>query len=148
LIGRSSFGNIYPALHDLLDEGLVTVDVITSSDRPPRKVYNINEDGREVLEEWNREPGGSDASLKTFVMRLLLLGNLGHGELVAHLEQRRAEVVAQRDALSELAERANDDDLGRKLALEYGLALSGKEIDWLEHTLEELGTSVSYSEVG
>lgn len=147
LIGPSSFGNIYPALHALLDEGLVTMDVIAGSDRPPRKVYHINERGLEALEEWDREPAGSDTSLKTFVMRLLLSGNLDRRELIAYLEQRRAEVVAQRSELEVLTDRACDEDLGRRLALDYGLALSGKEIDWLEQTLEELGTRVVYSEV-
>lgn len=140
LVGRSSFGNIYPALHSLLEEGLVTVDVIASPDRPPRKVYHINERGLQALEAWNREPVEQDVSLKTFVMRLLLSGNLDREELMAYLEQRRADVAEQRDALQELADPTHDGDLGRTLALEYGLALSGKEIDWLERTLEQLGT--------
>jgi DNA-binding PadR family transcriptional regulator len=145
LIGRSSFGNIYPALHSLLDKGLVTMDVIPNPDRPPRKVYHINEKGRQVLDQWNGKPLASDASLKAFVMRLLLSGNLDHEELIAYLEQRRAEVAEQRDALQELTGQASDD-LGRKLALEYGLALSGKEIDWLDQTLEALD-SVPHSQV-
>jgi len=108
LIGRSSFGNIYPALHTLLDEGLVTMDVISSPDRPPRKVYHINQRGLDVLGEWNREPAGAEASLKAFVMRLLLSGNLGRSELIAYLEQRRAQVVAQRGKLQELTGQASD----------------------------------------
>jgi DNA-binding PadR family transcriptional regulator len=145
LIGRSSFGNIYPALHTLLDEGLVTMRVVSSPDRPPRKVYHINEQGLAALEEWNREPVGSGASLKTFVMRLLMSGNLDREALIAYLDERRAEVVEQQGALQELADRGHDGDLGRRLALEYGLALSGREIDWLEQTLEQLGTRAPYT---
>jgi PadR family transcriptional regulator AphA len=142
LIGSSSFGNIYPALHALLEDGLVSVDVIASPDRPPRKVYSINEKGLDALQEWIEEPPASDASLKAFVMRLLLSSNLSREGLVAHLEQRRAEVALQRDALHDMEAEAGRDDIGNRLALDYGLTMSGREIDWLDETLELLRAPV------
>ena len=39
LIGGSSFGNIYPTLHALLQDGLASVDVVDNHDKPPKKVY-------------------------------------------------------------------------------------------------------------
>jgi PadR family transcriptional regulator AphA len=36
LIDGPSFGSLYPALRALLKDGLVTVEVVSSQDRPPR----------------------------------------------------------------------------------------------------------------
>jgi len=148
LIGNSSFGNIYPALHALLEDELVSVDVITSPERPPKKVYSINGKGLDVLQEWIEAPPASDASLKAFVMRLLLSSNLSREGLVAHLEQRRAEVVLQRDALHDVEDGEGEGDIGRWLALDYGLTMSRREIDWLDETLELLGAPVGEAELG
>jgi PadR family transcriptional regulator AphA len=148
LIGSSSFGNIYPALHGLLEDELVDVDVVASSDRPPKKVYSINEQGLDALQAWLEEPPASDASLKGFVMRLLLSNSLSREGLVAHLEQRRAEVVTQRDALYDMEGASGQDDIGKRLALDYGLTMSSREIDWLDETLEWLREPVGEAEPG
>ena len=62
LIGSSSFGHIYPALHTLLEEGWVTVNVVTHQDRPPKKVYTIKQEGRAALHEWLEQPFPSSPS--------------------------------------------------------------------------------------
>jgi DNA-binding PadR family transcriptional regulator len=43
LIDSPSFGSLYPALHTLLEDGLVTVEVIPPQDKPPRKIYSITD---------------------------------------------------------------------------------------------------------
>jgi PadR family transcriptional regulator AphA len=56
LVGDTSFGSLYPALHAMLRDGLVTVDVVPQQDKPPRKVYSITQDGKQTLEKWANEP--------------------------------------------------------------------------------------------
>ena len=48
LLGNPSFGTIYPALHALLKDGLVTVEVVPHPSRPPRKIYTITGAGRRL----------------------------------------------------------------------------------------------------
>ena len=69
LIGSSSFGNIYPTLHALLDEGWVTVNVVTHQNRPPKKTYKIKAEGRQALQEWLERPVPVNLSQRAFVMR-------------------------------------------------------------------------------
>jgi len=45
LVDSPSFGSLYPALHALLESGLVTVEVVPHHDKPPRKIYTITEKG-------------------------------------------------------------------------------------------------------
>jgi PadR family transcriptional regulator AphA len=136
LIDSPSFGSLYPALHALLENGLVTVEVVSRQDKPPRKIYSITESGRQVLQEWLGQPIGSGVSLKAFLMRLVLASNLSQAGLVAYLEQRRTQVAAHQLDLEQTAGVMDEGmDLGERLALEYGLAVAAAELGWLESTL-------------
>jgi hypothetical protein len=91
------------------------------------------------LQVWIDQPAVSDASLKAFVMRLLLASNFSHDGLVAHLQQRRAQVAAHHDALSQAAGLSQTrENLGQSLATDYGLAMATAEQSWLDHMLGEM----------
>ncbi|MFN2272553.1 MAG: PadR family transcriptional regulator [Anaerolineae bacterium] len=145
LIDVPSLGSLYPSLHALLRDGLVTMEVITSQDRPSRKIYSITDAGQEALQVWLDQPSESDASLKKFIMRLALAGQLSQVGLLAHLEQRRARVAAQKMAL-EQAIAGEDADLGECLMLDYGLSLAAAELTWLDSTLTRLSQPSSLVE--
>jgi len=142
LIDSPSFGSLYPALHALLEGGLVTVEVVPRQDKPPRKIYSATETGRQVLRGWMEQPVMSGASLKAFLMRLILASNLSHAGLLEHLQKRRAQVAASQLALAQTA-KATDErtDLGERLALDYGLAVATAELAWLDRTLARLSQS-------
>ena len=137
LIDVPSLGSLYPSLHALLKDGLVTVETVAGQDRPSRKIYSITEAGEEALQTWLRQPFESNASLKKFVMRLALAGQLSQVSLLAHLEQRRARVAAHKMNL-EQAGKAKGTDLGERLMLDYGLSLAAAELAWLDSTLARL----------
>ena len=136
LIDVPSFGSLYSSLHTLLKDGLVTMEVIASQDRPSRKIYSITEAGEEALRAWLSRPTGSNDSLKKFVMRLALAGQLSQAGLLAHLEQRRAHVTAQKMTLEQAAEDKHEGaDSRERLVLDYGLSLAAAELAWLDSTL-------------
>lgn len=137
LIDVPSLGSLYPSLHALLDDGLVTMEVVARPDRPPRKIYSITEAGEEALRAWLDQPADSDASLKKFVMRLALADQLSRVGLLTHLEQRRARVAAHKTTLEQVTE-AKVTDLGERLMLDYGLSLAAAELAWLDSTLARL----------
>jgi DNA-binding PadR family transcriptional regulator len=138
LVGNPSFGSLYPALHDLLDKGLVTVDEVKRPGRPSRKIYTITDAGKRTLQKWIDQPVGPHASAKAFVMRLVLADSYSPAGLVTQLHQRRAQVVAHRATLKELAARDEAESQGRRLAVDYGLALADAELAWLDVQLERL----------
>jgi hypothetical protein len=83
-------------------------------------------------------PVAPGVSLKAFVMRLILASNLSPAGLVAHLEQRHAQVAAHQLALEETAQAMDDRvDLGERLALDYGLAVAAAELAWLDRALAQ-----------
>jgi DNA-binding PadR family transcriptional regulator len=139
LIGSPSFGSLYPALHALLERGLVTVAEVSGEGSPTRKIYRITEKGRQELRRWIDRPVGPGASLKAFVMRLILASNLSPAGLLAHLKQRRSQIAVQRAALEQtVAAQDEATDLGQRLARDYALAVALAESAWLDRTLEQL----------
>jgi DNA-binding PadR family transcriptional regulator len=139
LIDVPSLGSLYPSLHALLQDGLATMEVAARQDRPPRKIYTITEAGEEALQEWLSQPAESSVSLKKFVLRLILAGQLSQVGLLAHLEQRRARVAAQKIALEQAVEvKGENTDLGERLMLDYSLSLASAELAWLDSTLARL----------
>jgi DNA-binding PadR family transcriptional regulator len=137
LIGSPSFGAIYPALHALLEEGQVTVEVVSRPDRPPRKLYSITEIGKQALGEWIATSDSSHESLRLFIQRLILVGDYDSTSgLLAHLRQRREAVAAHRSTLEQAAARSNTETgRGHRLAIDYGLATADAELDWLDSAI-------------
>lgn len=143
LIDSPSFGSLYPALHTLLEGDLVVVEVVPRHDKPPRKIYSITKAGGQALREWMEQPVAPGASLKAFLMRLILASNLSPAGLLAHLQQRRAQVAAHQLALQQATGSMDEGaDLGERLAFDYVLAVATVELNWLDRTLAQLTQSL------
>lgn len=138
LVGNPSFGSLYPALHALLKDSLVTVDEDVRPGKPSRKIYTITDAGRQDLQEWIDQPTGPSASARAFVMRLILADSSSRAGLITQLHQRRAQVAAHCAALRETSSQDAEKSIGRRLALDYGLALATTELDWLDRALDRL----------
>jgi DNA-binding PadR family transcriptional regulator len=137
LLGSPSYGSLYPMLHTLLEEGLVSVDVISGQNTLSRKLYSITEAGREALQEQFQQPM-PDVSLKAFVMRLMLAHNFSRTKLKAYLDQRRSQVAGQSKALEPVFTDADEEQAARDLAFDYGMKMAEAELAWLESKLEQL----------
>jgi len=149
LISTPSFGSLYPNLHALLKDELVTVNVMRNGDNPPRKVYSITDAGHEALQDWINEPFDPDASLRGFLMRLMLANNLSRADLIDCLQQRRSQVAAHQLQLKEekfSIDNEEDDSsaLSKSLAHEYGLAVAKAELAWLDRKLQELSSTTRH----
>jgi DNA-binding PadR family transcriptional regulator len=139
LIGSPSFGSLYPALHALLEDGLVTVETQPRQGKPPKKLYSITEAGQRVFQAWIEQPVALRPSLKPFIRRLILAGNVSEERLDADLKNRRAQVAEHWAALMEAKELSSfSTELGPNLVLDYGLALASAELEWLDSTLSQL----------
>jgi len=139
LIGSPSSGSLYPALRSLLEEELVSVEIVPGVDKPPRKIYSIEQTGRDTLREWIEKPVASDVPLKAFVMRLLLADSFSPANLAAYLQQRHTQVATHQADLARMSDRLrNETHLGLRLALNYGLELASAEIAWLSSALNRL----------
>ncbi|WP_243298369.1 PadR family transcriptional regulator [Bacillus litorisediminis] len=53
---KISYGQIYPNLKKLVEEGLATVEDTSQEGLPDKKEYQITEKGKQVLQAWLQEP--------------------------------------------------------------------------------------------
>ncbi|MGC9399072.1 MAG: PadR family transcriptional regulator [Anaerolineae bacterium] len=138
LIGSPSYGSLYPALHGLLDDGYVAVDVINEDEKPPRKVYHITDAGRQALHTWIDRPVIEAPSLKAFLMHLILADNYSREGLLAYLNHRRVQVTEHHRALLDRLQENHAQQPLEPLALDYGLAMAKQELNWLEKMIDRL----------
>jgi DNA-binding PadR family transcriptional regulator len=148
LVGSPSFGAIYPALHSLLKDGLVTLEVVAYQTKPPRKIYTVSPAGKQTLDEWIQQPLLSGASTRSFVMRLLLSAHLSQEGLIAHLRQRHRQVAEQLAALRQRMDETDRPSVkDQSLALDYGLTIANTELAWLEDLIAAQETQMSPREL-
>lgn len=139
LVDVPSYGSLYPALHGLLEDEMVTLTVVPREGKPSRKVYSITESGSKALQDWLHQPVESDTSQKAFVTRLLLAGSFSQDGLRDYLEQRLGQTSDHRSALERRIVSQPDASGGlESLVVEYGLAIASAEILWLENALARL----------
>jgi len=150
LVSSPSFGSLYPTLHALQRDGLVTMTVVLRENKPPRKVYRITTAGNEALRAWIDQPVAAETSIRTFLMYLITAGACTPTALLTHLQQRRSQVAMRHSAL-ERAASAQDatTGTGQHLIIDYALALAAAELAWLDQALQRLSmtTLPAYEQV-
>lgn len=106
---------IYPELHRMEEEGLITVQAV-SEGRRQRRVNQITDEGRAALQHWLESPQGRRITRDDFVLRVFFFGLLTGEQQLAWLEEEQKhleseltyadEVVAQFGAHKPKTERA------------------------------------------
>ncbi len=146
MIESPSYGTLYPTLHALLNEGLVTMDVEPGQGTPQRKIYTLTQGGHKAMRAWLTDPTLPELSIRAFARRLILADSLSQDELRQHLSRRRTQVGRylqgsddgqDEDHLDE-EEQKPTPTLGRYLVRDYGLALAKAELAWLDVRLAAL----------
>jgi DNA-binding PadR family transcriptional regulator len=135
LIHGPSLGSLYPALHALLEDGCLTMEVVEGERALSRKVYSITEAGRQALETWIGESTDTNTSLKTFLMHLMVADCLSPEALLAHLRWRRSQVADHQVELGQAGEEGSYGGGLERLALDYGQVLAAAEMAWLDRKL-------------
>lgn len=129
---------IYRALVELHDEGLVSVDVQQQANKPPRKVYTITEAGRAALRAWigvtPEPPQIQHALLEKLTWADQFEPELISAMLTSYAEDLRVYLLM----LREREQRNGGTPLQRRIA-EHWQSFYQSELDWvstLRHSLE------------
>ncbi len=102
----ASFGSIYPALGQMLKEGLVTVRTEEPDGRPGKKVYSITDRGRAALALAVNTDPARDKFKSEFLFQMLFMDQVDPDHLAvvydAYLEEQEAELARIEDCECEL----------------------------------------------
>lgn len=139
-----SYGQIYPCLHQLLAEGLVTCRDETRSGRPRRRIYELTEQGHAALRDWLAEKPQPQPPRIELLLKLSFAGRVDPRLVVPHIEEHarrcRADLAAFADIerLLTAHEPQGGDVPYWLMTLRYGIAIRRAELDWCEQTLAHL----------
>ena len=141
---KESYGQIYPTLEELRNEGLIEVTAHETTGRETRR-FAILPEGETVLREWIRspevqlKPGRNELLLKLFFAR-----STDAPYLIPQVESYRRTTGELRDAYREFTADAASDDIpadAQELigtTIDFGVAAAEMQSRWCERTIETL----------
>ena len=143
---------IYPLLANLEKEEYVRYELIAQSERPDKKVYSLNEKGKEALREWLSEPASDpvtrdELALKAFCMSLvdplkarkLFTSRLEHYKLkMRQFEEKMRNVEARGDLKPGEIPPCTSPLFGLFILLQKAMSGCRSNIEWCEWVLKLL----------
>jgi DNA-binding PadR family transcriptional regulator len=103
-----SYGQIYPALDQLEDEGLVEGREEPGERGRPKRVYRITEEGREELRRWLRQPAEPVTPRYEHSLKLFFGHNVGPRASLGHIHRLREQATEALAAYREWEDRLEE----------------------------------------
>ncbi len=139
-----SYGQIYPILKQLVEEGLAASHAEKQEGKPEKYIYTLTEQGKEELRDWLSEPVPSAVERNELLLKLFFGASIS-------LEKNKEHVYAFRKLQSHLLEKyegiehnlltkvQDDPTLSYSLiAVRYGIHRCRAFLTWCDETLETL----------
>ena len=132
---RATVQQIYRELAKLEDQGMITCETIPQHGRPDKKLYSINDFGREHLREWIAQPS-EPTPIREDLLVKVLAGHLVPRPVILEELERRRQVHLQQLSIYQELEHWRCENL-HKLPIEdqcFCLTLRRGiryEIDWV-----------------
>lgn len=136
-----NYGQIYPSLKSLEEEGLITMVELAPSEEggPHKKLYTITEKGREEFRNWLESAPERQMFLRDpFLMRFIFYG---FGERESALKTIDEQIALYETHLERrLQYRTRWEDYGTyvRLMAELGLNLNSMYLEWLKKAKEAI----------
>ena len=141
---NESYGQIYPNLRKLANDGFVSCNTERQKGKPDRRIYSITKRGRERLTRWLAVPPQPQVPRNEMLLKLFFGEQIPTQILIGYVEHRAEE---QR-ALLELLERAEREEINKnqqypaapywRMAAHFGQMQMRAHLRWAEETLAEL----------
>lgn len=139
-----SYGQLYPALKRLANEGLIAPSSSASNGRKRRQTYLITDAGRTALRQWLALPFHNEPPRNEFLLKLFFSREAAPGVAAAHVRdlndrnRRMLDVLTKIEASVPPQQSANPHLPYWMLTLSLGRALTCAALDWGQKALGAL----------
>ncbi len=135
---EASFGGIYPALHRMDRDGLVTKDVIAQDGRPNKNLFTITEAGRQAFHLQLESALQPELIRSDFLLRVFFGRHVAREQFIRWLEEERDRVVEKLLNLSGLGAQFPAMEPYERKTLEYGLSQYEAQLRWVNQEIEQV----------
>lgn len=140
---REGDGSIYPILKQLLDEGLVTLQLANAESDKPKKVYSISSDGQRELEDWLSEDPVLLPQRNELLLKVFFGGNVDKTVTIQHIQQYKNICLSLQNKYqtiekSHFSGKLEDAKIFQYLTLKAGIMHSMAGIEWCNEALRIL----------
>lgn len=134
-VWRIGLSQLYAQLKQLQEAGLVVAQTEPQPNRPPRKMYQVTDKGREVFLHWLRQPTPHLRLIRVeFLLRLYLFDRLSLPGIEQLVAAQRAVCREQADHFARVAAEAGG--AFSQLVYEFRQGQMEAVIRWLDRCLE------------
>jgi PadR family transcriptional regulator AphA len=139
-----SYGQIYPILRKLAEEGLADLREEREGNRPVRKVYSITKKGEEALQGWMIRPAAPPTERIEMLLKLFFGSNAKPSINARHIrefQKMHEDLLVFYKELEQGARREYSDHPDQPywmMVLSYGNHESKALITWCKETLAKL----------
>jgi PadR family transcriptional regulator AphA len=139
-----SYGQIYPILKSLVEEGLATGTVVTQTGKPDRHVYALTDAGRQELQRWLRGPSEYEVGRSELLLKLFFGWQVPADESRRRVEAFRGlqqGLLKKYKGIEQWVKETEADEPGLPywlMTVSYGKHVSRALVEWCEETLAAL----------
>ena len=143
---NESYGQIYPILKELVNEGLATSRTEKQQGKPERYIYTLTEKGQQELERWLTESieytvERNELLLKLFFGRHTSIAkNIEHVQAFEGLQSRLLKKYEGIERYLRAGVADNPDYSYSLITVRYGILRCQALLRWCDETLETLQT--------
>jgi PadR family transcriptional regulator AphA len=141
---NESYGQIYPNLKKLTNEGFVSCKTERQKGKPDRRVYSITAKGRERLTKWLAVPPQPEIPRNELLLKLFFGGQVSAQILIGYVEH----MAKESRGLLAVLERAEREEINKnrhypdapfwRMAAHFGQMEMRAHLRWAEETPAEL----------
>jgi PadR family transcriptional regulator, regulatory protein AphA len=142
---QEGYGQIYPTLKELTEDGLATLEVQQQAGKPNRQVYSLTDKGRGELKVWLLEPVSEWSPTRNELLLKLFFGRHSRRDTVIGQVRQYRGLLESRLAIFEAIElqlTGEPDPHGDKpywiITLRHGLYACRAGVAWCDETLSTL----------
>jgi len=140
-----NYGQIYPNLKKMEEEGLVTKMEVARSGTPSRKLYSITPAGKEVFSEWLvSDPQGTMLLRDPFLLRFVFFGFGSKDRTLALVDEQIRSYEAQLEKRRENMRKWQSQGIYVRQLGELGLLLNEMILEWLKRSRTEIAESADF----
>ncbi len=136
-----SYGQIYPMLKQLVEEGLTTSHIEKQEGRPERHVYTLTDEGWEALRHWLTEPVEVQLARNELLLKLFFGHQIQNSLSIEHVQKYRTLQIQLLQHYDRIETHLQPQFSGSshlpywQMTLSYGRHIARALLIWCDETL-------------